>query len=108
MLKRYQILLDHRTGEHLKGISEKYDISFSEAIRILLALQIPRMVSIAYPQVKHKPLDKELVKMIGDANKNRASRELFHKSLSKIYFESQKSLESWFEVEKKRLKRNSQ
>ena len=61
MLKRQQVLLDHWTTEHLKGISEKYDISFSEAIRILLALQIPRMVSIAYPKIKHKPLDREMV-----------------------------------------------
>ncbi|MBN1872496.1 MAG: hypothetical protein JW800_07990 [Candidatus Omnitrophica bacterium] len=104
MLKRYQILLEDWMAEHLKGIGDKYDISLSEAVRILLALQVPRMISIAYPKIKSVVFDEDLVKIIKKANTNKSSMEAFHKVLSKIYFESHKSIEAWFEEEKKRIK----
>jgi len=105
MLKRYQILLEDWTAEHLKKIGEKYDISFSEAVRILLALQIPRMVSIAFPNVKCEFYDKNMVTMIKSANKDKRTMEDFHKLMSKVYFESHKTIESWFKEEAKRQKK---
>ena len=106
MLKRYQVLLEGRTAEHLKEISNKYDISFSEAIRILLALQIPKMISIAFPNIKCVSYDEDMVHMIKLANQNKATMENFHKLLSKVYFESRKSIEPWFDEEQKRLKKS--
>ena len=102
MLKRYQVLLEDWLGDHFKAISRKYDISFSEAVRILTCLQVPRLVNAAYPKYKFKNFDKELVRAIGEANRDRMNAERFHKLLSRIYFETHKILELWSKEEEKR------
>ena len=102
MLKRYQILLTDWLADHVKGISEKYDISISETVRLLLCLQIPKMISIAYPKHKIEIIDKQLVTTIKKAASNKIKREELYKLMSKIYFESRKSLEFWSAEEGKR------
>ena len=102
MLERYQVLISDWLAAHLKDISEKYDISFSEAVRVALCLQIPKFVSIAYPECKIKVSDKELVKTIKKASRNKAFREDLHKLFSSIYFEARKVVEFWTMKERKR------
>ena len=102
MLKRYQILLTDWLADHLKAISEKYDISISEGVRLMLCLQIPKMVSIAYPKYKVETADRKLVTTIKKAGGDKISREDLHKLLSKIYFEGRKALEFWSKEEGKR------
>lgn len=102
MLERYQVLLSDWLAVHLKNISKKYDISFSEAIRIALSLQIPKLVSIAYPKCKYTVDDKKLVKTIKKASQDESSREELHKLLSDIYFEGRKAVEFWTAEEKRR------
>ena len=102
MLKRHQVLLTDWLGDHLKMISEKYDISFSEAIRLTLCLQITKLVSTAYPKYKVATFDKELVGVIQKAKVNKTNMENLHKLLSKIYFEARKAMEFWAAEEKKR------
>ena len=95
MLKRYQVLLEDRLADHCKTISEKYDISFSEAIRILLSLQIPKLAAIAHPKCKVKHLDQEMVKTIKAARHKKLQRVNLHRLISEIYFEGRKSIETW-------------
>jgi len=104
MLKRHQVLPEDWLGDHLTAISKKYDISFSEAIRLVLSLQIPGLVSIAYPKIKTKSLQKELVSCIRKQARNKEVRGEFHILVSHIYFQARKSVESW-EIEQKKLAR---
>ena len=101
MLRRYQVLLADWLGDHFKEISKKYDISFSEAIRIVACLQVPKLAKIAHPKCKFISFDKELVKAIKQASTNRSNSADFHKLLSEIYFEARKALEVWDKEEKK-------
>lgn len=102
MLKRYQILLTEWLADHLKAISEKYDISMSEAVRLVLSLQIPKLISIAYPKYKTAISDKKLVTTIRKARNNQIYTEDLHKLFSNIYFEGRKAIELWEKEEKKR------
>ncbi len=104
MLKRHQVLLEDWVADHLKAVSEKYDISFSEAIRLMLCLQIPKLVKVAYPKFKIKTPDKELVKIIKAVNADKMEIECLHKVTSKIYFEARKAMELWSVEEKKKAK----
>jgi hypothetical protein len=108
MLKRYQILLTDWLADHLRTISEKYDISISEGVRLMLCLQIPKMVSFAYPKYKIETADRKLVTTIKKAGDNEISREDLYKLMSEIYFEARKALEFWTKEEEKHKKvRNS-
>ena len=104
MLKRHQVLLEDWVVDHLKKISNKYDISFSEAIRLMLCLQIPKLVKIAYPEVNIKTLDKELVKIIKAVNADKMDIGCLHKVISKIYFNARKAMELWSQEENKKTK----
>ena len=96
MLKRTQILLEPWQVEHYKIVSEKYDVSFSEMIRMALCLDIIMATKIRFP--KHKiEIDKNVLEK---AIKNRnilenMGEEEFHKMLSRIYFEARKATELW-------------
>ncbi len=104
MLKRHQVLLEDWVVDHLKTISEKYDISFSETIRLVLCLQIPKMVRIAYPRIDIKTPDKELVKTMQAVSSDGVEREQLHKIMSKVYFEARKAMELWSVEENKKAK----
>lgn len=102
MLKRYQVLFEDWLADHLKAISKKYDISFSEAVRIVLCLQIPRMIKIACPKCNTATLDRKLIETIKAANRNKTNMEDLHRLIAKIYFEGRKAAEFWSEEEKKK------
>ncbi|MFC1666352.1 hypothetical protein ACFL0P_00580 [Candidatus Omnitrophota bacterium] len=95
MLKRYQVLLNDWMVQRLKEASERYDISQSEVIRILLCLQAIRLVSQLYPkQYKDPGLEKVVLNTATKVNKKQAiSLEGFHRLISKIYYEAQKATE---------------
>lgn len=105
MIKRYQILLNDWLGDHLSTIAKKYDISMSEATRLVLCLQVPKLASIVYSKIKPAALDKKLVTTIKKYNNNKASRMELHKLISDIYFEARKALETWTVEENKRKKK---
>ncbi len=104
MLKRYQILLNDWIGEHIAKISEKYDISMSEVVRILLCLQIPKMISQSYPKHKVIMSDKKFVMTIKKSVLQKDERANLHKQLSDLYYEARKAIEFWDGEETKRKK----
>lgn len=104
MLKRYQVLLEDWLGDHLHTISEKYDISFPEALRIVLCLQIPKLVSAAHSKHKVAISDKVFVNIIKKCACDKNFRERLHKTISDIYFEARKAIEFWEDEEKKSRK----
>ena len=106
MLKRYQVLLSDWLAEHIKAIAEKYDFSFSEAIRIALTIQIMELIQLGYPNYKAGASIKDMKEVIRmRKNPKNWSPEKLHRIFSKIYFEGHKAAEFWMEKEKQ--KKNS-
>jgi len=96
VLKRYQILLNDWQAEHYRLIAEKYDVSFSEMIRMALCMDIMSATKTVFPKYKWK-VDKKLMK---NAMKKRnivgvIGAEKFHRMLSQVYFETRKATELW-------------
>ena len=96
MLKRYQVILNDWMGDHYKKISQKYDVSFSEMIRMALCMDILSATRIAFPKHKIK-LDEKILR---DVVRKRdildtMGIEKFHNFLSKVYFEARKATELW-------------
>ena len=95
MLKRYQVLLSEWLADHLKRTSEKYDISFSEIIRLALCVNIVKSVSKSFPKCKRKlsPADDVFTKIISNKFEREVNQEKLHQLISKIYFEGRKATE---------------
>lgn len=106
MLKRYQVLLNTWLVEHMRAISIKYDLSQSEVMRLLLCLQISKLVCQGYPKAyKCAPIEKKILNLIKKRNKNHILKsEEIHNLISKIYFEARKATEVWHKEEAKRKK----
>ena len=93
MLKRHQVLLEDWQVEYMKTIAENYDISLSEALRLLVSLGTLNIVSLANPEYRMGVSKKEIengIKRFGLAS---ATRDNKHKDLSQLYFEARKGAE---------------
>ena len=101
MLKRCQILLEDFLVDYAKHNAEKYDISFSEAIRLALCIQYGTWISENYPKYKF-PLTAQKLKtrQFGTYGEKR-DLEKQHRLLSEIYFEARKAIEFAISQEKK-------
>jgi len=93
MLKRCQVLLTDWLSEYAKFISETYDMSFSEAVRVLMCLGAIQAVSELKPQVKPNLHLKKIVKSFKKRGNDKLRVEKFHRSLSFIYHETRKAIE---------------
>jgi len=103
MLKRYQVLLNGWLADHLKEVAEKYDLSFSEIIRVSLCMIAGENISQKYPQHKFPDLRAKMKTFIKQRDKKgTVDPEEFHRFLSKLYFETRKAIESWEAEEGKR------
>lgn len=110
MLKRYQVLLTDWLEEYLKAAAEKYDLSFSEALRALLCNGIICGVASIFPEYKLELVLKELEsyykKISLNSNKVSTKEMDMHTLLSKLYFEARKAVEFSLAQEKKKNKNN--
>lgn len=96
MLKRYQVILNDWQAEHYKEVSKKYDVSFSEMVRMALCLDIIYATQLSFPKYRAKLNDKLLKKAIKTRSITQAMTiEQFHAFLSKVYFEARKATELW-------------
>jgi len=103
MLKRYQVLMNEWLADHIKKAARKYDISFSETVRILLCLEAIQLIAEAYPEkIKLKHSLKDVLRIVRQRSKNKIKEEEFHQFLSQTYFETRKAIETWEQEEKKR------
>lgn len=96
MLKRYQVLLNDWLAEHMKEVAEKYDVSFSEILRVSLCLQTLKNISEVCPKCSEANMDKLMKQII--KKKNHADGldpAQMHKFLSDLYFETRKAIECW-------------
>ena len=93
MLKREQILLTDWLSEWFHYCAEKYDLSYSELIRITLCLQVGEWVSKQYPKYKFNFSERKLTEAFSNFLKNKRAEEELHKQFSKLYFEARKAIE---------------
>lgn len=100
MLKRYQVLLASWQGDYMKHIAEKYDVSFSEAIRAALCLAILCTIPKVYPEYKAGKLGGRPEEASKKAIK-KGERAEIHKLLSNLYYEARKAAEFSLTKEKK-------
>ena len=106
MLKRNQVLLNTWIVDHAKAIAKKYDVSFSEVIRLLVCLQACAHIKMLYPEYEYKIKLSDLSRGISTTNKKGSlDPEELHKTFSDIYFESRKAMEFWAAQEAKKSKK---
>jgi len=107
MLKRYQVLINDWLADYAKFISEKYDWSFSEAIRLTMCVSTINWAAALYPdKFRTRYTYKKLVGMMKRYQKAPDMLdESFKSELSKIYFEARKAAEFIIAQEKNRKRR---
>ena len=93
MLKREQILLTGWLSEWFHYCAKKYDLSYSELIRITLCLQIAEWIKESYPNYKFNFSKQKLTKEFQKLLKGSHSQVKLHKYFSDLYFEARKAVE---------------
>jgi hypothetical protein len=101
MLLRQQVLIEDWLVDYLKFLAGKYDLSFSEVIRIALCAQFAEMVNLNFPDIKADIDKKKFLKLLKDCEKDKQSCEELHRFISKVYFEARKAIEARMAREKK-------
>ena len=93
MLKRVQVLLDDWQEEYIKDAAERYDVSFSEAVRIFLSEGFLYIIPLLHPEYKSGITGKELALMTKKSGNPKTSEEERYNLVSKLYFEARKAVE---------------
>jgi hypothetical protein len=105
MLKRYQVLLPAWLEDYIKYLADRYDLSFSEVIRVEVCIAIISTISTLFPEHKLGITPKEIFEKIKEDAHEGMERNEEHRILSKIYFETRKAIEYRFNEEKKQKKK---
>jgi len=105
VLKRYQVLLPDWLEDYIKYLADKYDLSFSEVIRVELCIAIINTISKLHPDYKLGITPEKILEMIKKDVQENMERDEEHRILSKIYFETRKAIEHRFSQEKKQKKK---
>ena len=101
MLKRHQVLLQGWLTDFIWEISEEYDISFSEVIRVGMSLYFGTLISAYNPKIKYPIKAKDIVDL-ARLSKLKNIEEIQHKLISRIYFETRKTIEARGKLKNKR------
>ena len=101
MLKRHQVLINDWLAEYIRHCGEKYDVSFSEVIRLTLCVEIGRNIAKHHPKYKFGISEKEIEKMcLPNSKKKDIDLDERHRFISKVYFEARKAIEFALKQEK--------
>jgi len=104
MLKRYQVLLNGWLADFLKHMGDKYDLSFSETLRLAVCQYYLTMIQELYPEKEFEmsiQKNSERVKNYGGTDEDEQEK---HEVMSRIYFKCSKALEFYLEKEKEQDK----
>ncbi|HOX54230.1 MAG: hypothetical protein PHI86_00560 [Candidatus Omnitrophica bacterium] len=107
MFSRQQILLQDWQVEYARFLSDSYDVSLSEAVRILNSIAMITVINGLYP-TKYKPKItlKRIINHISQMQQGKMELEEFHKMISELYFEARKAVEFRFENKNESKKKN--
>ena len=100
MNRKYQVILPDWLEDYIKFLVERYELNFSEVIRLQICYSILCLMEKIYPDFK-PGLTVEDIAMIPTDYPKEQDREELLRRLSKIYFETRKAVEYRFEQEKK-------
>lgn len=93
MLKRYQVLLSDWQAEYAKFVAERYDMSFSEVLRMCLSVFAIEAVGLLHPTYKSKFDTRKFVAAAKGLKKESLDAAKMHTYLSQLYFEGRKAVE---------------
>ena len=102
MLKRYQVLLSDWLGAYAQFISEEYDLSFSESVRVLMCVGALQSIKEVFPKYKAKMTIGQVVRKIRSVEDPSLKEEVTHRLLSEGYFETRKAIEFRLAQKKRR------
>lgn len=105
MLKRYQVLLPDWLEDYIKFMVDRYDLSFSEVIRVELCIAILNMVPRLFPELKPEIRGEDIAELVKKNLKVEMEQEETHRLMSKIYFEARKAVEYRLKKEKDEKKK---
>jgi len=105
VLKRYQVLLPDWLEEYIKSLADKYDLSFSEIIRIEICIAIMSTISKLYPEHKFGLTPEDMLDWIKKDVQENMERDQEHRMLSRLYFETRKAIEYRLSQEKEQKKK---
>ena len=92
MLVRQQVLLPDWLIEHFKFIADRYNISFSEMIRIGMCMHLGNLFPELFPDYKCDISSEELADTLKSLSENEENREQFEALKSKIFLEARKAV----------------
>ena len=96
MLKRQQILINNWLIDHLQEVAKKYDISYSELVRVMLCCNVIKNTRKLFPDEDIADMEKEYAELIEKKNDpDTYEPEDLHNFISKVYFEARKAAEIW-------------
>jgi hypothetical protein len=93
MLNRYQVLLPDWLETYIKYLVERYDLSFSEVIRVELCISILGGIMQSYPDYEPKISLDQVFNQEFRSEPDSVERDDILRHISKIYFETRKAIE---------------
>ena len=93
MLKRYQVLLNDWMADFIKQRAEKFDISFSETIRMVLCLYHIMLISELCKECKTDISIKKNAALVKKWTHSPKYAEEMHRTMSETYFKARKAIE---------------
>jgi hypothetical protein len=102
MLRRKQVMISDWLDDFVQYTAQKYDISYSEVLRLGTAYFLADVLSKADPKYKMKVTSKEISKVVYDGLEQCGDVEVTRKLIADIYHESKRILQARIEDVKKK------
>jgi len=99
MLEKFQVMLPGWLSDYIQFITDKYDIGFSETIRIDLCFAILCTIHKIYPEYKSDLSLGELEKILKKITHEPIEKKELDNIISRIYFETRKAVEYRLKIE---------
>ena len=106
MLKTYQVLLPYWLEEYIRELVERFDISFSEVIRLEVCFAIICALKYQYEDFKPNKIIEDIFNALQKETKGTIEREEILNLISTIYYETRKALEFRRTKEKEQKRKN--
>jgi len=98
--RRYQVLLPDWLERYIKWGVKRYNLSFSELIRLEVCLAVISTISELYPEYKPGVSLKAIHETIKKYTAGKTEKEETSEIISTIYFEARKAIEYMFMQQK--------
>jgi hypothetical protein len=98
MNRKYQVILPDWLEDYIKFLVDRYELNFSEVIRLQICHSVLCLMEKIYPEFKSNLSIEDIAMIPKDYPKTQDREELLRR-LSKIYFETRKAVEYRLEKE---------